>query len=136
MGLDETPGRTLKVDPSGHNPTTFAGGTEGVWQVDRMQAIIGPRLRAVSPAAVLEGKAGARAGRATWRLTGVTREECYANRAEHDTLAARQLPLGRPEAVRAALRRDEAGTRAGSQRKILATVLGTGSTTRSSGGRG
>jgi chlorite dismutase len=93
----------MDVDPSRRNLTTFAGGTEGDWRVERVQAIVGPPLRAVSRVAMLEGKGGTRAGKATWLLHGVTSEERYTNRAEHDALAALQPPLGRPEAVRAAL---------------------------------
>jgi hypothetical protein len=92
----------VEFDPSRCNLTTFAGGAEGIWRVERVQAIVGPPLQAVSRVAVLEGKRGPRAGKATWLLNGVTSEERYVNRAEHDTLAALQPPLGRPEAVRAA----------------------------------
>lgn len=53
---------------------------------------------------MLEGAAAARAGDgATWVLRGVTSNERYVTRHEHDELAAREEPLGRPESTRAAL---------------------------------
>lgn len=103
MGPDEAPGTTMEVDPSRRNLTTFAGGTEGIWHVERVEAIVGPPLQAVSRLTVLENEDGPNPERATWRLHGVTSYERYVNRAEHDALSARQPPLGRPEAVRAAL---------------------------------
>jgi chlorite dismutase len=103
MGLNDIPGRTMEVDPSRSNLTTFAGGAEGIWHVERIQAIAGPPLQAVSRVAVQEGRRGPLAGRATWLLNGVTSEERYVNQAEHGALATLQPPLGRPEAVWAAL---------------------------------
>jgi hypothetical protein len=93
----------MEVDPSRFNLTTFAGGVEGIWHVEHVRAIVGPPLQAVSRVAVLEGERRPRAGKATWLLNGVTSEERYVNRAERDALVARQPPLGRLEAVRAAL---------------------------------
>ncbi len=40
---------------------------------------------------------------ASWVLRGVTSNERYVTRAEHDALVTRQEPLGRPESTRAAL---------------------------------
>jgi hypothetical protein len=53
---------------------------------------------------VLEGAAAAHGGDgAAWVLRGVTSNERYVTRSEHDQLAARQEPLGRPGSTRAAL---------------------------------
>ena len=38
-----------------------------------------------------------------WALRGVTSNERYVTRTEHETLGARQPPLGRPDATQAAL---------------------------------
>jgi len=103
MGVDRTPARTMEADPSRRNVTMFAGGMGGTWHVERMQALVGPPLQAVSRVAVLESKHGSGAGSATWRLHGVTSYERYVNRGERAALAAHQAVLGRPEATRAAL---------------------------------
>lgn len=93
----------MKADLSRRSLTTFAGGTDGTWRVERVQAVAGPPLQAVSRLAVLESERAPEAGSATWQLCGITSYERYVNRAERDALGARQAALGRPEAVRAAL---------------------------------
>jgi hypothetical protein len=81
----------------------FAGGG-GVWRVERQAAIAGAALPPVARVDVLEGPAARRpVDRAAWTLRGVTSNERYVTRSEHDRLVARQPPLGRPEATRAAL---------------------------------
>ena len=82
---------------------TFAGGSTGQWRVDRLQAVRGEALAAVDYVAVLEGRQAGVPDGSAWALRGVTSHERYVTRAEHDALAARQPPLGRPEATRAAL---------------------------------
>ena len=49
------------------------------------------------------GRADGIGGDAAWVLRGVTSNERYVTRAERDALAARQEPLGRAAATRAAL---------------------------------
>jgi chlorite dismutase len=82
----------------------FAGGGSGPWQIECIEGVCGEPLPAVARLSVLEGAAAARAGDgATWVLRGVTSNERYVTRHEHDELAARQEPLGRPGSTRAAL---------------------------------
>jgi chlorite dismutase len=51
----------------------------------------------------LEGAAASAGDGAAWVLRGVTSNERYLTRQEHDELVARQQPLGRAESTRAAL---------------------------------
>ena len=82
----------------------FAGGESGPWRIERIQGVSGEPLPAAARLSVLEGAAAAHAGHgATWVLRGVTSNERYVTRREHDELAARQEPLGRPGSTRAAL---------------------------------
>jgi chlorite dismutase len=82
----------------------FAGGGSGPWQIECIERVCGEPLPAAARLSVLEGAAAARAGDgATWVLRGVTSNERYVTRHEHDELAARQEPLGRPGSTRAAL---------------------------------
>lgn len=81
---------------------TFAGGHQGKWRVESIQGFVGPALPVVERLAVVEGDGGAMPD-AAWVLHGVTSNERYATRQEHDALAAIQPPLGRPSATRAAL---------------------------------
>ena len=70
-----------------------------------MQAIApirGETLPAVPRLAVLED-ASAPLTAARWVLRGATSNERYVTRTEHDELARRERPLGRPEATRATL---------------------------------
>ena len=80
---------------------TFAGGDGGPWRVTRAAAVRGEGLPAAARVAVHEGP-GAGAGGA-WALRGVTSNERYVTREERRALTARQQPLGRPQATRAAL---------------------------------
>jgi len=82
---------------------TFAGGHQGGWQVERIDAFIGSTLPTVERLAVVEGDGGAIRDRAAWALQGVISNERYATRREHEALAAVQPQLGRATATRAAL---------------------------------
>lgn len=82
---------------------SFVGGETGSWQVERIEAVTGTSLEAVSRLEVIEDPGKAPAGASEWVLRGVTSNERYVVRAEHDALAARQEGLGRPVATRAAL---------------------------------
>ena len=81
----------------------FAGGRSGPWRIERIEGVSGEPLQAAARLSVVEGAAAARAGDAAWVLRGVTSNERYVTRREHDELAARQQPLGRPASTRAAL---------------------------------
>ena len=81
---------------------TFAGGSVGDWRVESIAAVRGEGLPDASHLAVIEGPADTPAT-AAWELRGVTSNERYINRAEHEQLLAEQPPLGRAEATRAAL---------------------------------
>src|SRR5438093_6442185 len=81
---------------------TFAGGSDGEWRVESLAAVRGEGLPDASHLAVIEGPADTPAT-AAWVLRGVTSNERYVNRAEREQLLAKQPPLGRAEATRAAL---------------------------------
>ncbi len=92
-------------DPGMARPlhVTFAGGSIGLWRVDSLEAVEGKGLPAVERVAVLEGSADAASEMAAWFLRGVTSNERYVTREEHEALTAAQPALDRPEATRAAL---------------------------------
>jgi hypothetical protein len=79
----------------------FVGGAGGDWQITSARAVRGEALPQASHLRVVEGGAAAPPG-ALWVLHGVTSNERYVTRAEHDALAAVQEPLGRPAARSAA----------------------------------
>jgi|SRR5215831_19252408 len=82
----------------------FAAGGSGPWRIESVSAVAGESLPLAERLSVLEGAAAARAvDGATWVLRGVTSNERYVTRGEHDELAARQEPLGRTGSTRAAL---------------------------------
>ena len=82
----------------------FAGGRSGPWRIERIAGVSGEPLPAAARLSVVEGAAAARVGdSAAWVLRGVTSNERYVTRREHDELTARQQPLGRPGSTRAAL---------------------------------
>jgi chlorite dismutase len=78
----------------------FAGGSRGEWRVTSISPVRGEPLPAVDRLDVLEDT---EPQTATWVLRGLTSNERYTTRAEHEQLVARQEPLGRPEATQAAL---------------------------------
>jgi len=82
--------------------TSFIGGLTGQWQIDTVASIVGSPLEYAPALEVAEGGA-ARRDDVAWTLRGVTSNERYVNRQERTDLAARQQPLGRPEATRAVL---------------------------------
>jgi hypothetical protein len=81
----------------------FAGGETGGWAVERLEAVVGAPLESVRRLDVIEGDAARQRRGATWTLCGVTSNERYLTRAEHDALVARQQALGRTASTRAAL---------------------------------
>ncbi len=82
---------------------TFAGGDAGIWRVERMETLRGPPLPQVSRITVMEGRGLPLLRKSVWSLRGVTSEERYVRRAEHEMLVSRQPSLGRPGATCAAL---------------------------------
>jgi hypothetical protein len=82
----------------------FVGADSGRWSIERLETVSGEPLAWTSRLEVLEGSAAARTGRdAVWVLRGVTSNERYVTRVEHEALVSRQEPLGRPRSMRAAL---------------------------------
>jgi chlorite dismutase len=82
----------------------FAGGDDGQWEVERIQPVVGPALEPVPRLEVIEGTAASALGASpVWVLRGVTSNERYVARSEHDALVAKQKPLGRQGSTRAAL---------------------------------
>jgi chlorite dismutase len=82
----------------------FVGASSGTWAIERMETVAGGPL---TPAARLTVAAGPGAtappAEASWVLRGVTSNDRYTTAAERSRLTARQQPLGRAEATRAAL---------------------------------
>jgi chlorite dismutase len=69
-----------------------------------VRAVTGAGLPAVERLLIWDAAdVGAIAGNSEWVLRGVPSHERYVVRREHEELASRQPPLGRPEATRAAL---------------------------------
>jgi chlorite dismutase len=82
----------------------FVGAESGTWIVERLETIVGDPLAPAPRLQVLEGsEAALPVSNAVWVLRGVTSNERYVNRAEHNDLASRQEPLGRAGSTRAAL---------------------------------
>jgi hypothetical protein len=82
---------------------TFAGGSAGTWAVDRLDTVAGPGLEPVSRVEMVEGEDARIDGSRQWALRGVTSNERYVTRTEHDELVAVQAPLGRGNSTLAAL---------------------------------
>ena len=85
---------------------TFAGGAAGAWQVTELCPVVGAALAEVAHLALREGSINepfAAVAGSVWQLHGVTSYERYVQREERGALVARQPPLGRPQATRAAL---------------------------------
>jgi chlorite dismutase len=81
----------------------FAGGRAGGWAVTSMETLAGAPLERVPFVDVAEGAPAAAAHGAAWVLRGVTSNERYVTRAEHERLAAAPAPLGRRSSTLAAL---------------------------------
>lgn len=87
------------------NSYTFIGGVKGAWRVVAMRGVCGEILPPVGHVEIVHGLPIAQidSSPAAWRLQGLTSNVRYADRAEVDSLAARQPVLDRPEATCAAL---------------------------------
>jgi chlorite dismutase len=82
----------------------FVGSDSGTWTIERMDAVAGEPLPPARGLTVLEGPAARRLPEeAVWALRGVTSNERYVTREEHDALEALQQGLGRSQATCAAL---------------------------------
>ncbi len=82
---------------------TFMGGNTGTWRVVSSNVVRGAALPAVKRLDIIEGLIDDLPRGVAWSLRGVTSNERYVNRAEKAQLTARQPPLGRSEALCAAL---------------------------------
>ena len=82
---------------------TFVGGATGAWRILRTEAVLGEPLAAAARLAIHNALVVGPSADARWVLRGVTSNERYVNNEERQLLAAKQPPLGRPEAVLAAL---------------------------------
>ncbi len=80
----------------------FVAGPEGQWRIDGILAPKGESLPPAARLAVVEGE-GIDEPKGRWALRGMVLPAVYANEAEEGALAAKQAPLGRPEARCAAL---------------------------------
>lgn len=89
-------------DGSGMRITTFAGGDAGSWRVESMRAVAGSVLPRADRLQILE-TANSQAANSSWILRGASSYERYVHRPEREVLVARQPPLGRPQAICAAL---------------------------------
>jgi chlorite dismutase len=82
----------------------FVGAALGMWRIERLETVSGHPLARAARLEVLEGSAVAGSVKdSAWVLRGVTSNERYVTRREHDELAARQEPLARAASTRAAL---------------------------------
>jgi len=82
---------------------TFVGGDTGIWRITNTKTVAGPPLKKVDRIAVIEDNLAALPTGGKWLIRGVTSNERYTTRKEHETVLSRQPALGRPEATRAAL---------------------------------
>jgi hypothetical protein len=81
---------------------TFAAGTSGPWQIDRINVVRGDGLPEAQALAIWEGRDIAPPP-SHWLLRGVTSNTRYTNRLELDALGSVQEGLSRVQATQAAL---------------------------------
>jgi hypothetical protein len=86
-----------------HNCYAFIGGKSGTWSVISARSVCGNPLPAVDRIDIRPATEATGDVVAGWRLRGQISNIRYASRAEITALKARQEPLGRPAAIRAAL---------------------------------
>ena len=82
---------------------SFVGGDTGFWRVTTMEAVTGEPLPAISRLDVSSATYSPSTNGSTWCLRGIISHEHYVDREERTEIVAKQLPLGRLEATRAAL---------------------------------
>ncbi|MGQ0685796.1 chlorite dismutase family protein [Bradyrhizobium sp.] len=86
--------------------TTFRGGQSGAWRITLNSAVRGEGLPAMPALAITQGASIALPllpSVTSWRLAGVAGHVRYVEKAEQAQLAEKQAPLGRKEAIFAAL---------------------------------
>ena len=83
--------------------TRFLGGSSGPWQLERIEAVVGPPLDPVERILIVDDRADVPTAGVRWLLRGVASYERYVTRPERNELEARQPALARPEATCAAL---------------------------------
>lgn len=93
----------LTKRPTKPQVATFVGGREGVWKVTAMKTICGVPLEKVQRLHVVDSPIVKPSAGSKWVVRGVTSNERYTTRREHQKLIARQPELGRPGATFAAL---------------------------------
>jgi len=72
---------------------TFVGGDTGIWRVTNTKVVAGPPLKRVNRIEVIEGNLAALPSGAKWLIRGVTSNERYTTRNEHEILLSRQPAL-------------------------------------------
>jgi chlorite dismutase len=82
---------------------SFVAGNQGVWRIERIDAVAGETLPRADRLQVVESPSINSSIQPAWVLRGVTSNVRYTNRAEVDILNQKQESLGRPQATRAAL---------------------------------
>jgi len=82
---------------------SFIGGENGLWRVVSLTPIVGEGLADVKRLNIIPDAETIVSEGTRWQLRGVTSNERYVTRGEHDLLVAKQPTLGRPHATCAAL---------------------------------
>ena len=82
---------------------SFVAGNQGVWRIERIDAVAGETLPRADRLQVVESSSINSSIQPAWVLRGVTSNVRYTNRAEVEVLNQKQESLGRPQATRAAL---------------------------------
>lgn len=103
MNGHETTQRLRLGEQTSRLDVSFVAGDTGEWGMIGCLPVIGKCLPFAPRVAVNEGPVVASAAPARWALRGVTSYERYVRRNERRQLVAKQPPLGRPSATRAAL---------------------------------
>ena len=86
--------------------TTFRGGQSGAWRITLNSAVKGEGLAAVPALSITQSEAIALPilpSATSWRLAGTASHLRYVEKAEKEQLVEKQAPLGRKEAIFAAL---------------------------------
>jgi hypothetical protein len=83
--------------------TTFIGGRTGSMSVTSQETLSGEPVARVEAVEMVSGIAVEMPADAKWSFHGVTSNDRYTTRAEKTELVGKQVPVGRPEASRAAL---------------------------------
>lgn len=82
---------------------TFVGGADGVFDVIKIESVVGGSLPKVARLDVIAGPVARLAPGTEWALRGVTSNTRYTTAAEKASLVARQAAIGRREATLGAM---------------------------------